>query len=102
MGLGNVYARQGNLDAAVSEYQKAKIRKQSITVAEHKKNININPNDVASHYSLGVTYQNQGDLDAAVTEYRKVIELNPKHAAAHYSLGGIYQNRGNLDAAVAK
>jgi tetratricopeptide (TPR) repeat protein len=48
------------------------------------------PQDFASHYLLGICYQNNKKWDQANAAYRKAIELNPYFFWTYYNLGGMY------------
>jgi predicted TPR repeat methyltransferase len=65
---GNRYANLGQLDAAISYYEKA---------------LSIKPNYAEAHYNLGFTLQRLGQLDAAVRSYKKVVAIKPEYAEAH-------------------
>ena len=65
---GKKYASSGQLDAAISCYEKA---------------ISIKPNYVEAHYNLGFTHHKLGQLDAAVRSYKKVVAINPAYAETH-------------------
>ena len=54
---GTRYANLGQLDTAISYYEKA---------------LSIKPNYAEAHYNLGFTRQKLGQLDAAVRSYKKV------------------------------
>ena len=61
----------------------------------------VGPNHPETHYNLGNTLQEQGDLDAAIASYNKALQLNPNHPDAHNNLGNSLKEKGNLDAAIA-
>ena len=46
-----------------------------------------------AHYSLGLTYMQQGRIDEAIREYRTALRINPDYAKAHCDLGLAYGNR---------
>jgi len=62
---GKRCAKLGELDAAISFYEKA---------------IFIKPEYVEAHYNLGLANHKLGLLDAAVTGYKKVVTLKPEYA----------------------
>src|SRR5436190_6384612 len=59
--------RQGNLDAAMAEYQRAAA---------------LNPRSALAFYDIGVVHYQQRRVDAAITAYRRPAELDPKMADA--------------------
>jgi tetratricopeptide (TPR) repeat protein len=50
--------------------------------------IEIEPRAEA-HYTLGVIYWHQGDLDRAVAALRAAVTAEPRYADAHYTLGAV-------------
>jgi tetratricopeptide (TPR) repeat protein len=50
--------------------------------------IEIEPRAEA-HYTLGVIYWHQGDLDRAVAGLRAAVTADPRYADAHYTLGAV-------------
>ena len=65
---GTRYANLGQLDTAISYYEKA---------------LSIKPNYAEAHYNLGYTLQRLGQLDAAVRSYKKAVAIKPEYAEAH-------------------
>jgi len=65
---GKRYAKLGQLDAAISCYEKA---------------ISIKPEYVEAHYNLGSANHKLGQLDLAVRSYKKVVAIKPDYAAIH-------------------
>lgn len=82
--LGDVYARQGNLQKAAEEFQKA---------------IQINPNYGDAYHNLGNTYQQMGQMDLAIESYKKALELNPNIWQSYQNLASIYFAQGQYDLA---
>jgi len=90
--LGDVYSRQGNLEAAAAEFQMA---------------IRIKPNFADAYHNLAYTYQQMNRSQDAVRNYKKAVELNPNIWQSYQNLAGIYFNekkfslaRDNLEIAV--
>ena len=65
---GKRCAKLGQLDAAISYYEKA---------------ISIKPEYVEAHYNLGSANHKLGQLDLAVRSYKKVVAIKPEYAAIH-------------------
>ena len=49
-------------------------------IAEYKKAIALDPDDVDAHYYLGDDYRIQGRLKDAIAEFKEVLRLNPQRA----------------------
>ena len=65
---GTRYANLGQLDTAISYYEKA---------------LSIQPDYVEAHYNLGFSHHMLGQLDAAIRSYKKVVDIKPEYAEAH-------------------
>ena len=119
--LGNTYYEKGELDKAISEYNRALILKSNYAdahynlgaayadkgmldeaISEYKKALAINPNHADAHYNLGLDYGNKGMLDEAISEYKKALAINPDYADAYYNLGVIYSSKRMCDKAISK
>jgi tetratricopeptide (TPR) repeat protein len=70
--LAQLFARGGDTVAAIAEYRRA--------VAE-------NPEDMHSRYDLGLLLRGQGRLEEAVRELRAVADLHPENGGTSYSAG---------------
>ena len=85
--LAQLYFEERRLDEAVQQFQKI---------------LAVSPGDSASHFYLGVIYEEKGQHSLAIDELKKAIAINPKDANALNSLGYIYALRQeNLDDAEA-
>jgi len=83
--LGSVLRGQGDLDAAIAEYEKA---------------IRINPTRLDAHYYLAQAYQRQGKMEHAKQYYSKTIRLRPGAVGAYNKLVEILYQEGEIDEAV--
>ena len=74
---GTKYANLGQLDTAISCYEKA---------------LSIKPDYAEAHYNLGFSHHRLGQLDAAVRSYKKVVAIKPDYAKEHNNkiLSAIY------------
>ena len=52
------------------------------------------------HYTTGIVYWHQGDLERAVKALGDAVAANPAYAEAHLALGTIFKARGDLKRAV--
>ncbi len=85
MGLGNAYARKGEYDKAIEEYEKA---------------LALNPTHVEAHNNLGNAYLSKGKYDKAIEEYEKALAGNPSLVEAHNNMGNAYARKGEFDKAI--
>jgi tetratricopeptide (TPR) repeat protein len=59
-----------------------------------------NPDFLATHFNLALSYHQQGRYDEAIAEHREVLRINPRHAASHGDLGRIYMETGEPELAL--
>lgn len=48
-----------------------------------------------AHYTMGVIYWHQGELDRAAAALRAAIAAKPQYVDAHYALGGVLKAKGD-------
>ena len=113
--LGIEFDRQGKLEQAAAEHEKAlKIDPQLIRahlnlisiygrVGQFKKAeehyraaVLLDPNSYENHYNYGVLLETQGKYQEAEEAFRKVLEISPSHAEAQNNLGDLLQRQGKL------
>jgi protein O-mannosyl-transferase len=82
--LGDVYSSEGNVDAAIRNFQIS---------------IQMNPKFADAVHNLGYAYMQKGDLAMAKTYLEKSFEMNPNLYQAQYKLGYIEYQLGNVAAA---
>ncbi len=89
--LGIAYEQTGNTDKAFSAYQRA---------------VDINPENILSHYLLASLYQAQGKIEAALKEVRIAISLaeaaddTVNLGLAHGLLAEIYESQNDFENAI--
>ncbi|MFA4854080.1 MAG: tetratricopeptide repeat protein [Candidatus Omnitrophota bacterium] len=81
---GLEYQRMGNLEMAMSLYQKA---------------IVIDPGYGVTYNDLGVVYESEGLLQQAEENYLKAIKVDPSYLGAYANLALFYENQRKLDKA---
>jgi tetratricopeptide (TPR) repeat protein len=84
LNLGVISFMEGNLDAAIQNYQHA---------------IRTNPDYAEAYFNLGAAYYKQRLLKQAEDAFVKAIKLQPDFGRAHYSLGSIYFEQQKYDLA---
>ena len=65
-----------------------------------RKAINLNPNYIFAHMSLGNALQQQGNLTEAINSYKNTLNLKPNYHQAHYNLGLALQKQGDLNGSI--
>jgi len=120
VGLGDARAAKGEIDGAISAYQKAltynainpKVHMSlgKIYYAEkglyyesvqaYRRAIDLDPQSVEARMGLGEVYEDKGLYKEAVEEYRKVIELDDKNTGALYNLALVYEKTDPKEAVV--
>ena len=83
--FGAELAKQGKLDAAVTEFQAA---------------IQSDARYTAAHANLAYTYDRLGRVDEAIAEYKETVALDPKNAIAFNNLGVLYVKKESYDEAI--
>lgn len=81
---GYLAQERGDIDAAISWYQKA---------------ISMDPNYATPHNDLGILFEVKGWPDRAEVEYQKTLAIDPKYANAHTNLALLYERKGELEKA---
>jgi len=81
---GNSKAEKGDLDGAISDYNKA---------------IGFFPKYLTVNLNIGISKTRKIDLDGAISAFDKAIELDPDCAKAYLNLGIAKELKGDLDQA---
>jgi Flp pilus assembly protein TadD/DNA-binding transcriptional MerR regulator len=71
INLGMLSYEQGDLENAVSSFQRA---------------VTVNANSAVAHFNLGSVLEELGQLEPARQHLRTAVRLDPSHADAHYNL----------------
>ncbi len=111
---GNIYIRQGSMDLAMADYNKAieldpdfadayndrgsvygKQGDYAHALSDLNKAIAIDPRYADAYNNRGDVYGKQGDYASAMNDYNKVLQLIPDDAEAHYNRGVIFDGQGD-------
>ena len=74
-GLGFAYFQDGQLDKAISAYQKA---------------IQLDPNNLEALYDLGLVYEEKGEYAKAEAQFIRMLRIDAADTDAWYELGFLY------------
>jgi len=111
VGLGDAKAAKGDVDGAISAYQKALVHnplsgkvyaslgkiyysEKSLyyeSVQAYKKAVDLDPVNTEARMGLAEVYEDKGLYPEAIGEYKKVVELDPKNTGALYNLALVYE-----------
>jgi tetratricopeptide (TPR) repeat protein len=83
--LGNALLLNGEVDAAIQEYQKAAA---------------LAPSSAATQAALGSAYAKAGQADAAVERFLRAVQLDPGNPTFYRLLARLYEGQGRLDLAI--
>jgi tetratricopeptide (TPR) repeat protein len=85
--LGVLLRQQGQIDAAMDEYEQA---------------LRFNPDYPEAHNNLGITLATKGQTDEAIHEFRESLRLKPDYAEAHANLGHALALKGQIDEVISQ
>ncbi len=92
-GLGTAYATKYALTKDPQWIEKAKWNGQRA--------LELNDRLIPVHVTLGIIYQQIGELDKALAELRRALDNDPTSVGAEYHIGEIYESQGKLAEAEA-
>jgi tetratricopeptide (TPR) repeat protein len=85
--LGTAFDEQGQIDAAIRQYQEA---------------VRLKPDHANAQSNLGTALGKKGQIDDAISHLREAIRLIPDHADAHNNLGNALDKKGQTDDAISQ
>lgn len=91
------FAERGQLDEALSYFQRALDIRSQMSGHEH---YNLSLANI--HTNMGVALVHKDRVEEAVAHFQRALELQPNYPDAHYNLGVILGRRSDLDGAVAQ
>ena len=109
--LGDLYARHGDYQKAVEEFQKAielkpnygdayhnlanvyhQMGQDDLAEQNYQKALSFNPNLWQSYQNLAAIHFNQKNYQLAKEELEKAVQINPENTDLHANLGILYLN----------
>jgi tetratricopeptide (TPR) repeat protein len=87
IAIGKKLLEQGNVQAAISEFEKAAV---------------IDPKYGAAQLQLGQAYERANRNDEAIDAYRKSADMEPHNFFARNNLGVLYSKKGMNEQAIAE
>jgi len=88
--LGVAYQKQGRLQEAIAEFEKAL----------NSKGVNRTTEKVVTYYQLGRAYDQLGDLQKSKKFYEKALHMDPNLPQALADLAALYGSEGNAGTAL--
>ena len=82
---GNAFAKKGELDTAIRDYNQA---------------LKIKPDYAEALNSRGIAFADKGELDRAIRDFDQAININPDFAEVFYNRGIAFADKGELDRAI--
>jgi len=117
--LGDAYYKAGQVDSAITSYQRAiellptfavahlnlgdaciAQGRYSEAITHLSEALRLNPADADAHNDLGFALQQLGDRAQAMAHFRTALRLEPGHARAHYNLSVVFNDLGEFDQAL--
>jgi tetratricopeptide (TPR) repeat protein len=85
--IGVGLLQQGNVDAAIAEFQRA---------------ITLDSKYFSARLNLAYAYERADRIDEAIAAYREVVNLEPGNFFARNNLGVLYDKKGHYDLAIVE
>jgi tetratricopeptide (TPR) repeat protein len=117
--LGNVFFRNGRMDEAIGQYQKALVIQPRYALAlnnlgnvflrngrvdeaieQYQKALAIQPGDADTHDNLGKALLKKGQVDEAIVHFQQALAIQPDDGATHDYLGNGLLKKGQVDEAL--
>ncbi len=116
--MGNVLAKEGKLEQAISEYRTALTIRPNVdfgirfakfledhgrpdeALAEYAKASSADPEFAEAHFEFATALSRQGRMAEAVEQYLQTLKLNPNYPSAENDLGFVFSRVGRMDEAI--
>jgi tetratricopeptide (TPR) repeat protein len=83
--FGAELLRQGRVDEAIAEFQRA---------------IAVDPSYASPEFNLAYAYERGERIDEAIAQYGKALQIDPRNVLGHNNLGVLYDKKGQYDDAI--
>ncbi len=94
--LCDTYSEDASISDAIGRFFQS--RKMPVKAEfYYLKSLEIDEDQPAIYYNLGLIYQTLNKTDFAIDAYNRAVDLNPQHVKAHANLGYIYHQKGLTD-----
>jgi protein O-mannosyl-transferase len=128
--LGFLFVRRGELDAAISHFEKAlNIRSRNAqthynlgaalihnnlgnalarkqlpneAIAHFQQAVKLRPDYADAYYNFGSVLFQHGRISEAITQWQKALAIQPRDAEVHKSLGSAFRKKGMLKEAIVE
>ena len=119
--LGNAYGLKGDVERAVSAYEKAveiepdyteawtnlgvtslRFGETGLATDAFSRSAALQPDDPEIQFNLARSLEGEGDFNAAATAYERAVKLQPGWPEAHFNLGKVYGELDRVDAAISQ
>ena len=77
-----------------------KVGRYADTIIYKPTNLQINPESAESHYKLGMTYLNKGQMGQTIEHFKIAVRLQPNNPIYRNFLGITYGQKGSYDDAI--
>jgi len=117
---GEAYRKQGEIDLALADYNKALILKSKhskaynnraeiyvlkgqyeLALADYKNAIASNPNYYKAYYNRATVYGKLGKIELALADYNQSLKIEPKYVSSYNNRGLTYLQTKQFEKAIA-